>query len=170
MLGPLLYFDAQGNVRGTMDVLVNRDEHGVGVGLVDFEAHELAGDRMRRFGVCRWNDSDGPWVDASGAASWPEFLGARAHDFRVELDPAPPAPARARIRALVHRTSGYRRERSAIEAAIAAVAPDPATGARDIRHIVGGPMRPIRLDADGKTAPPVKAGTPAHLPIMGRAT
>lgn len=147
----LLAYDVDGSVIATLDHLVAHDEHGEAIGLVDFEAHEVAGGKLRDI----WEVSN-----AVGSGTWPEWLGGGVHDFRVELDAA------KRITALVHKQSGYRRERASVDAAIEAVEPD-ASGARDIRHLVGGPMRPIRLDADGKTAPPVKAGTPAHLPLMG---
>ena len=164
MFGPILYFDAAGNVVGSLDALVDRSPEGDAIGLVDFEAAELAGDRLRRFGAVGWTDSaTGITTYAAGAATWPEWLaGGKLAEFRVELEPNP-APARARIRALVHRTSGYRRERAAIEAAIVAVEPD-ASGTRDIRHLVGGPTRPLQLDADGRTVgpdhPQASKGTP----------
>jgi hypothetical protein len=118
---------------------------------------------------------------AKGSKCWPEWLGSAAHVFRVELEGE---PGRKRIAALVRRSrpagtrdergrflpavaGGHRRERAAIEAAIAAV--EPVNGARDIRHIVGGPGKPLALDADGKTAAPLAAtGTPKHLPLIGR--
>ena len=154
MLGPILYFDAAGNVIGSLDALVDRSPEGDAIGLVDFEAHELAGDRLRRFAVVGWTDSaTGTTTYATGAGTWPEWIeGAKLAEFRVELEPNP-APARARIRALVHRTSGYRRERAAIEAARAAA--PIVYGARDLRAIVGGPTRPLALDADGRTIRPV---------------
>jgi hypothetical protein len=157
MAGPhaLLAYDAAGNVVATLDHMVARDAVDDVIGLVDFAAHEDAG-----------GEHTDIWVveGATGSKVWPEWLGSQAHDFRVELAGPPGAK---HIAALIHKTSGHRRERAAVEAAIAAVEPD-AQGARDIRHIVGGPTRPLELDSDGKTVPRrPNAGTPAHLPIIG---
>jgi len=155
----LLAYDADGNVIATLDYVVARDEHGEATGLVDFAAHEANGGEHTDI----WNVSN-----AIGSKVWPEWLGGAAHDFRVEL--AGPSGAK-HIAALIHKTSGHRRKRKAIEAAIAAVEPDAAE-ARDIRPIVGGPQRPLALDADGKTIgpdhPQAAKGTPAHLPLIGR--
>lgn len=154
MAGCAIYYDDAGNVIGTLDTLVARSADNQVVGLVDFEAEELAGRRMREVvGTMGWFSSvDGVTHYASGAGSWPEWIDGAAA-FRVELDPAP-APARARIVALVHRRSGYRRERATIEAAIAAVAPDRRTGIKDLRAITGGPTHPLLLDANGRTIGP----------------
>jgi hypothetical protein len=151
MLAMLLAYDNEGVVVATLDYLVVRNAASDVVGLADFDAHEAAGGKLRDI----WDVSN-----ATGSGTWPEWLGSGAHDFTVELD------KQKRIAALVHKTSGYRRERAAVEAAIAAVEPN-AAGAKDIRHIVGGPDRPMALDKDGKTAPRLVGGTPAHLPVMG---
>lgn len=159
MICCLLAYDADGNVFATLDHMVARNDKGDVVGLIDFAAHEAAG-----------GEHTDIWVHSAAAGSkvWPEWLGGRAHDFRVELAGPPGAK---HIAALVHKTSGYRRERAAIEAAIAAVEPD-AAGARDIRHLVGGPTKPLHLDEAGKTIGPdhpnAPIGTPAHLPLIGR--
>lgn len=129
MIGSLLAYDSDGNVVATLDYLVARDDAGKVVGLHNFEAHELAGGKLRSF----WTVEG-----AVGSGTWPEWLGSQAHGFRVERQGK-------RITALVHGVSGHRRERAAIEAAIAAVEPD-ANGARDIRHLVGGPSHPLQLD------------------------
>jgi hypothetical protein len=153
-MGPLLAYDAAGNIVGTLDHVVARDEHGDAIGLIDFDAHETAGGEHTDI----WQVST-----AVGSKVWPEWLGGRAHEFRVEL--AGP-PGRKRIAALVHRESGHRRERAAVHQAIAA-APE-IDGAKDLRHIVGGPQRPLHLDADGRNATVKLTGSPAHLPLIGR--
>lgn len=150
----LLAYDAAGAVVATLDHMVARDADGNVTGLIDFEAHEAAGGKLRDI----WQVGN-----AVGSGTWPEWLSSGAHDFRVEL--AGPSGAK-RIAALVHKTSGYRRERAAIEAAIAAV--PLVNGARDIRAIVGGPQRPLALDAEGRTSTVKPTGTPSHLPLIGR--
>lgn len=109
MLRSLIAYDANGNVVGTLDHMVVKDEDGNVVGLVDFAAHEDDDGRLREI----WN-VDG----ATGSATWPEWIGGAAYDFTVELDDNP-SPARARIKALVHKKSGHRRERAAIDAEVA---------------------------------------------------
>lgn len=149
MVAQLLAYDAAGDVVATLDHVVARDERGDVVGLVDFEAHEAGGGRLTDIWVV---------AGAAGSGTWPEFLGASAHDFRVAL-------TGKQIAALVHRTSGHRRERAAIEAAIRE-APVNDRGERDLRAIVGGPSRPLLLDADGRTErrpPPVARG---RLPVL----
>ena len=151
----LLAYDAAGSVVATLDHMVARDNEGNVIGLIDFGAHEDAGGKLRDI----WDVAG-----TTGSGTWPEWLGSAAHAFRVEL-------TNRRITALVHRASGFRRERAAIEAAIAAT-PIDGQGMRDIRHIVGGPQRPILLDDDGRTIgpdhPKAPKGTPAHLPLIGR--
>lgn len=136
MLSMLLAYDDQGDVIATLDHLVAYDDDGNVIGLIDFAAHEEAGGKLRDV----W-DVEG----AAGSSSWPEWIGARAHDFRVELDDS------NRVTALVHRNSGHRRDRAAIEASIAARLAD---GRRmpDLRDVVGGPDRPLLLDDQGRTA------------------
>ena len=153
MISALLAYDAAGNVVATLDHMVAHDDRGNVVGLLDFEAHELAAGKLRDV----W-DVQG----AAGSGTWPEWLGSQAHAFRVELGPD------KRISALVHAQSGYRRERVALEAAIAAT-PVREDGSRDIRRLVGGPGRPLILDEQGRTVggQPVGTGTPAHLPVLG---
>lgn len=149
--GMLIAYDASGVIIATLDHLVATDEAGNLVGLVDFTAHEAAGGKLRDI----WEVSG-----AEGSATWPEWLGGRAHDFRVELNGR-------RAVALVHRQSGYRRERAAIEAAIAeriaAARGEPA----DIRDLVGGPDRPLLLDDQGRTRPRLIV-TPRVMPIISR--
>lgn len=144
MLGMLLAYDAAGNIIGTLDHLVQHDENGK-AGLVNFAAHEDAGGEMTSV-----------WTVAGAAGSkvWPEWLGSAAHGFRVELE----GPSgHKRIAALVHKESGYRRERAALEEKIQeriyTAGKKGATA--DIRDLVGGPDRPIKLTKNGtnKRAP-----------------
>lgn len=151
MICMMVAYDAEGNILGTLDHMIARDSSGTVIGLVDFAAHEAAGGKLRDI----WN-VDG----ASGSGTWPEWLGGQAHSFRVEL-------TGKQITALVHKTSGHRRERAGIEAAIAGVHPDER-GRRDLRGIVGGPQRALVLDAEGRTiGRAVQSGTPRHLPVHG---
>lgn len=149
-MNPLIAYDADGNIVATLDHMVARNEAGDVIGLIDFAAHEAANGALLDI----WNAQG-----AKGSATWPEYLGIGAHHFRVEL-------TGKHIAALIHKQSGHRRERAAIEAAIEAT--PVVEGRRDIRHIVGGPQRPLHLDDAGKTVHGVQTGTPAHLPIVGR--
>jgi hypothetical protein len=153
MLCMLIAYAADGSVIATKDYLVKLNPEGEAVGLVDFAAHEAAGGKLRDI----W-DVQG----ATGSGTWPEWLGAQAHDFTVELGPD------KRIAALRHRKSGVKRKRADIEAAIAAVEPD-ARGRKDIRHLVGGPGRPLRLDGVGRTLPAAPRVVP-DLPTVGAET
>lgn len=149
----LLAYDADGKVIATLDHAVARGPNGKVVGLLDFAAHEDAGGEALDI----WR-VDG----AAGSKTWPEFLGGGALGFTVEKD----GPAgRKHLSALVH-PSGHRRERAAVEAAIAKVKPD-AKGRRDIRHIVGGPTKPLLLDDRGRTKRPETVTAP-RLPIISR--
>lgn len=144
MIGCLIAWDSRGEVIATLDALVRYDERGDPIGLVDFVAAERSGVPLR----LRDDGAAGIWrADrATGSGSWPEWLGARAADFDVEL-----AAALPRISALRHRRSGVRRVRADIEAAIAeriaAANGEPA----DIRDLVGGPEFPLLLDDEGRT-------------------
>jgi hypothetical protein len=186
MLSMLVGWNAAGDIVSTQEFMTIKDENDEILGLVDYEAHEAAGGRMRDITE---------FPNVVGSATWPEWLGGQAHHFMVELEPNP-SPARARIKALVHKTSGHRRERAAIEAAISerinekkaeakkrgderrahlrkrgvAIAdefPDPPPEAADLRDMLGGPNRPLLLDEDGRTKPRVKAKRPA-LPVISR--
>ena len=141
--GMLLAYDVAGNVVGTLDYLVRYadDPDRRPLGLVDFAAHEEAGGEMTDI----WTASN-----ATGSKVWPEWIGSRAHDFRVELVGP---PGRKRIGALVHKVSGHRRERAAIDASIAARIEAAGDAPADIRALVGGPDRPLHLDAEGRTLP-----------------
>jgi hypothetical protein len=181
----LIAYDASGAILATLEHMVATDDQGRVIGLIDFAAHEDAGgehtDIWRVESTVRKAQPDdlsvlsdtplppiGTTTPAKGSKVWPEWLGSAAHDFHVELEGP---PGRKRIAALVHTTSGHRRERAAVEAAIAAVPVHEWTGARDIRHIVGGPDRPLHLDEHGRTISPdhaaARKGTPAHLPLIG---
>lgn len=155
MAAMLLAYDATGAVVATLDYCVARNADGAVVGLIDFEAHEESGGHLTDIWVV---------AGAVGSGTWPEWLGNAAHAFTVERG------SDGRIAALVHRTSGHRRERSDLEDAIRAT--PYVDNVRDIRHIVGGPKRPLVLDADGKTIhpdhPAAPTGSPPHLPLIGQ--
>jgi hypothetical protein len=149
MLCQLVAYDAAGNVVAVQSHMAVRGVDGAVVGMIDFETFEQQGNKLR-----------GIWEVqlATGSGTWPEWLGSQTFDFRVEL-------VHGRITALIHKVSGYRRDRAALEAAIAAVEPNEH-GARDIRHLVGGPTRPLLVDARGHTD-----GTrviPPELPMIGQ--
>jgi hypothetical protein len=156
MLSMLIAYDQDGNVVGVMDWCVAKDKNGEVVGLIDFEAHELAGGKLRDI----W-DKEG----AVGSATWPEWLPGAAYEFRVELD------ENKRIAALVHRRTRVKRKRSDIEKAIAERrAATPPGEPVDLRDILGGPQRPLKLDEEGRTQPrPAKSQRPA-FPIVRRET
>lgn len=136
-LALLIAYDAAGNVVATLDYLRVKKPDGSYV-LVDPEEHERSGRRLREL----WQVES-----AVGSGSWPEWIGPRAHDFRVELDSSQPL----KIKRLVHRASGLRRERSEIEREVArrrrAAGSDPV----DLRDLLGGPGRPLELDDDGRS-------------------
>jgi len=130
-VGMLLGYTADGEVVATLDYVVLHDEAtGEVIGLVDFLAHEQAG--REHADIIRWSE-------ATGAKAWPEWL-ARAHEYRVELEGP---PGKKRIKALVHRKSGKRRERKSIDAAIKRRVDEASGGQADLRSIVGGPDRPL---------------------------
>lgn len=141
MLTMLLAYDAAGDVIATLDYVVAKDADDNAIGLIDFETHELAGGEHTEI----WQVTG-----AAGSKTWPEWIGGRAHEFRVELVGPPGAK---RIGALVHKTSGHRRERAAIETAIAARIAEADGSPADIKDLVGGPTRPLSLDGSGRTTP-----------------
>lgn len=150
----LIAYDAGGNVLATLDYLVkyDTDEARSPLGLIDFAGHEAAGGKLRDI----WEVPG-----AAGSGTWPEWIGGRAYDFKVEL-------TSKKITALVHKTSGHRRERAGIEAEIAKRIEQAAGKPADIRDVVGGPTRPLILDAEGKTVGrSVQSGPPAPLPLVG---
>lgn len=153
MLSMLIAYDAVGDVIATLDHMVARNDEGDVVGLLDFTAIEQAGTPLTDIWVVE---------HAAGSGTWPEWIGVRAHDFRVER-------AAGRIVALVHRRSGHRRERGAIDHAVLKRL-QLAGGRRpaDIRDLVGGPDRPLILDDEGRTVgrSPAARGTPSHLSVL----
>ena len=156
----LLAYDADGNVLGGLTQLVKyHPETGEVLGLEDFADDEANGrphmpdpndPEPWRIGHGSWTirPADGSPNPIKGSKVWPEWLGGRADEFRVELSGK---AGKKRIEALVHKTSGHRRERAAIDAAIEAVALEG--GARDNRHLAGGPDRPLNIDKDAGPAP-----------------
>jgi hypothetical protein len=162
MLCSLIAYDAAGNGMDTLESMAALDAAGNVIDLIDFAAHEAAG-----------GEATDIWVrlGAAGAKAWPEWLGSQVTQFQVELVGP---PGRKRIAALIHKASGYRRERDAIEAAIEKEAADmmlsDGTRAKDLRPIVGGPGRPLILDGQGRTigwGSGQIAGTPSHIPLIG---
>lgn len=133
----LIAYDADGNVVATLDYLVHLGPDGEPDGLVDFAECERQGIKMREV----WNVSS-----AVGSGVWPEYLGSNAHSFRIERD------AKGRITALVHKKSGLRRERAAVEAAIADRIAQADGQPADIRDLVGGPDRPLFVDDEGNAS------------------
>lgn len=148
----LLAYDSSGTIVAFLDQMIARDPDGHVLGLIDFAAHEDAGGKLRDI----WDVQT-----ATGSGTWPEWIGPRAFDFKAEL-------TGKRITALVHRTTGHRRERAIIEAAIQAepiIESPRGDRVKDIRHIVGGPTRPLILDDSGRTVAVRRSGTAAHLPV-----
>lgn len=153
MLSMLIAYNAAGEVISTLDYMVARDENGDVIGLIDFVAHEDRGSELTDVWVVE---------GAAGSKTWPEWIGAQAHGFRVELE----GPAGGKhIAALVHQTSGVRRERSAVEGAIQERIEQANGKPADIRDLVGGPDRPILLDEDGRTKNRIK-NVPPILPAF----
>lgn len=143
MSGPLIAYDRSGGIVAALDFLVAQDADGA-YRLVDFVSAEEAGVRLRSV----WEVSG-----AAGSTTWPEFLGHRFHEFRVELDHGHPL----RGRRLVHRGSGHTRHRDAIEADIERRKQSRArAGLRrlDASPIVGNMLHPLILDDHGRTLPP----------------
>lgn len=147
----LIAYDANGEVVATLDHVVARNEEGHVIGLVDFAAQEEAGELLDIWRV----------PDAVGSGTWPEWLGSRAYDFKIER-------ANGRISALIHKTSGARRDRATIEKAIAKRMKEAGDKPADLRDLVGGPGKPLELDEKGRTLKrePVQR---TKLPVIGRA-
>jgi hypothetical protein len=156
--GALISYDANGDIISCLHSLVQYDAAGGLIGLVDFAGREEAGEDMALY---RKDPR------AAGAGAWPEWLGSAAADFRVELTGKAGKKGKGSIAALVHKASGHRRERAAIEAAITDRIAKAKGKPADIRDLVGGPDRPIALDKDGRTAERLPMGSPAHLPVLG---
>jgi hypothetical protein len=159
-IGMLIAWDADGNVVGTLDYLVMHDDEGNLLGLVDFYGIEQAGIPYTRI-----YHNDG----ATGSGWWPEWLGTRAQDFRVEKK-------NGKIIALVHGKSKLRRDRATIERAIAdriEKAPRDAEGRYenvDLRDLVGGPNRPLALTDRGRTLGrgKLQRAAPPNVPLIRR--
>ena len=154
MISPLIAYDAAGNIVATLDHLTARDEDGNVTGLVDFEAHELAGKELTDI----WTVED-----AVGSGTWPEWLGAQAHDFKVELAGS---GQRHKILGLTHRRSGFQRSRGEVMQRINDRKRAAGNAPADIRDIVGGPTKPLLLDANGRNRPRLRSLTAAMLPVM----
>lgn len=129
----LVAYDGSGRVIAFLSHLTARGATGKVIGLVDFAAHEENGGLLEVWNV----------HGAKGSGTWPEYLGARAHEFKVERE-------NDRITALVHNT-GHRRNRATIEKAIAERIKVAGDKPADIRDLVGGPGKPLGLDARGRT-------------------
>lgn len=149
MLSMLIAYDASGQVIATLDFCVKRDENGKVIGLIDFDAHERVGGKLRDI----WQVDN-----AVGSGTWPEWISSRAHEFRVERDGG-------LITALVHRTSGHRRERAAVMRELRARGQASPDGVIDARDLLGGPDRPLLLDDDGRTRQRVRR-PPPNLPSL----
>lgn len=135
---PLIAYDRSGNITTVLEFLVLPDGEG-GYGLVDLEETERSGLRLRGL----WEVSG-----ASGSAHWPEHLGERFHEFRVERDRRFALPARR----LVHRRSGHVRDRAAIEAAVQEAKGRPLRErAAALRAAIGHEFAPLELDDTGRT-------------------
>ena len=140
---PLIAYDNAGNIVTVLDFLVVPDADGE-PGLVDLEEAERSGLKLRQL----WEVSG-----AAGSTHWPEHLGERYHEFRVERDRRFSLPARR----LVHRGSGHVRHRADIEAAVQATRKQHE--GRPRRHVaealtavLGHPFEPLHLDDGGRTA------------------
>lgn len=161
MLGMLVAYDAEGAVVATLDYLAVRSADGEMVGLVDFSEVEASGAALADL----WRVEG-----AAGSGSWPEWIGAQAHSFRVELEEtfarAVPRGDRPdqRIRALVHKASGHRRERADVDQAIAARIVAAGHSPADVRDLVGGPDRPLAIDDEGSNRLPDPAVV-AEIPV-----
>lgn len=93
----IVAWDAGLNIVATLDD-VRRDGS-----FLDLVAYEESGVRMRTL----WNVND-----AVGSGTWPENIGGRAHDYRVELGAGLPL-----VVALIHRQTGERIERPVADVA-----------------------------------------------------
>jgi hypothetical protein len=174
MLGMLIAYDALGNVLHSRDYQVVYDPDTLEpLGLIDFLAAESAGIENTEFWRIETFDIDretGAEIlrdpqPVKGSKVWPEYLGGAAHHFRVIL--AGPA-GNKRIVKLVHKGSGHVRDREQIEAAIESRKDEARREGRaaDLRDLVGGPDRPLRLDDEGKTRPRTPRGSRPLLPFV----
>lgn len=161
--GMLIAYDADGNVIASVQYQTAIDPTtGAVLGLVDFAAMEEQGVPFRGSGA-HVNVWEVP--GAAGSAVWPQYLGpADIHRFRVELD------ERKRIRAIVHKPSGTRRTRDALERAIAERIERAAGQPADIADLVGGPDRPLEVTPTGAVRRRPDAVASAVIVRTGRAT
>lgn len=183
MGGMLLAYDADGNIVATRDFQVQYDPVTLmPLGLVDYLAVEAAGLDLS---PTLWTVETVDWVDhpngpravirprVKGSKVWPEWLGGRAHQFRVELEGD---PGKKRIGALVHRASGHRRVRAEIEATVlearlsalevaARLGLPPEKFRVDVSRLVGRPDVPLSLDDEGRRVVPGRSERQA-LPLV----
>jgi hypothetical protein len=175
VIGMLVAYDASGVIVATLSHMVQTDEEGEVVGMVDFFAAEAGGTRL----IEVWRISN-----AVGSGTWPEWLGSQAHMFKVIRDPSHPHPIRElehvgrretidergqRISAIP--ASGHRRIRSDVESAVDArlkQALRDGAAKVDIRDIAGLPDQPLQLRDDGTTKPK-RARVIPRLPLIGEA-
>jgi len=123
----LLAWNQYGEIVATLDGVND------GARAIDLAEQEAAGVKLKTF----WNVSG-----AVASGTWPEHLGAAAHDYRVEVSLGAPA----QIVALVHRTTGERRDRAVIEQVVAERRAGLAPA--DLSDVVGGPGSPIQPAAE----------------------
>jgi hypothetical protein len=172
MRGMLIAYDERGNVIHTLDYMVVLDpDTQEPLGMLDFLLCEENGiGNIEFWKVLTYDlDENGNKVlrdpqPVKGSKVWPEWIGGSAHQFRVIL--AGP-PGRKRIVKLIHKQSGHVRDREQIEAAIAErVEKAKAQGVpADLRDLLGGPDRPLKLDEDGRNRP--RAGSARkQLPVV----
>jgi len=124
-----LAWDAAGNVVATLDYLVRPE------GIVDLVGLDEEGRLVEAWSV--------PGV--TGAGTFPAYLGAQAHDYRV-------IRVAGKITALQHKTKpGSRIERADIEARILAkLEAEKGNPQINLTDIIGAPDRPLLLTAEGK--------------------
>jgi hypothetical protein len=134
----VLIWDADGNVTGTVEFLVQTmpDDS---VQVVDLVAHDEAG--------TLGDIIDAP--DAAGMGAFPLFIGSRAHEYRVDV--AAGKVTAGKVTALVHRSNGNRIERDEVEARVEArLAEAEGDEPVNLTDVIGSPFRPLHLTLDGK--------------------
>jgi len=140
-LGMGLAYNAAGDVVATLDYLVRPE------GIVDLVGLDEEGRLGEVFSV----------QGATGAGTFPAYLGAQAHDYRV-------IQAAGKITALQHKTNGSRIERADIEARIIAkLEAEQGNPQINLTEVIGAPDRPLSLTTEGKLrqrAVPVAAELP----------
>lgn len=164
----MVAWNADDEIIATFSFMAKRDDDGEVIGHYDFEAHELAGGDM----TLLWKVPG-----AVASATWPEFIGMRAHDFRVRRRPGPKGVTHL-ITALEHKVSGHRRERVDVEAKLVArrashkaSLPPGQEGVvyTPVGDIVGGPGKPLPLGDDGREMAAYVVGSP-DVPFSLNAT